>query len=247
MLKLSASSLDWALNNAERLGDTGFFPLPFEFSAIKHGWDKLSPLLASIDVSNWEARPHRECLSPKTALSFRIATELDPLDWLVYSALVYEIGEDLESYRLPQKDGNVFSWRFEPQTDGTMFSRKVGYFQFQEVSREYATRADSQYVVVADIADFYPSLYHHRVENALQSAAQSKADHVKAIMRLLSAWRERQLAISNFEKYHCYKGRLPIWHSITGSAAQFRSALSLLGLLRRWQFMTWIRLCWERA
>ena len=192
MLKLSASSLDWALNNAERLGDTGFFPLPFEFSAIKHGWDKLSPLLASIDVSNWEARPHRECLSPKTALSFRIATELDPLDWLVYSALVYEIGEDLESYRLPQKDGNVFSWRFEPQTDGTMFSRKVGYFQFQEVSREYATRADSQYVVVADIADFYPSLYHHRVENALQSAAQSKADHVKAIMRLLSAWRERQ-------------------------------------------------------
>ena len=192
MLKLSTSSFDWALNQAERLGDTGIFPLPFEFSAIRHDWCRLVGLLSSKDVLKWEVRPNRECLSPKSAHGFRIATQLDPLDWLIYNALIYEIGADLESYRLPQEEGIVFSWRFEPQPDGTMFSRETGYSQFQERTCELASRSSDQYVVVTDITDFYPKLYHHRVENALRLAAWKKVNHTKAIIQLLSAWRERQ-------------------------------------------------------
>ena len=192
MLKISTSSLDWALNQAERLGDTNIFPLPFEFSAIRHDWSKLARFLSSKDVLDWQVRPIRECLSPKSALGFRIATQLDPLDWLLYTALVYELGADLESFRLPQEEEVVFSWRFEPQPDGTMFSRKAGYSQFQERTRELASRFNEGYVVVTDITDFYPKLYHHRVENALSAAARTKANHTKAIMRLLGAWRERQ-------------------------------------------------------
>ena len=192
MLKLSPASFDWALNQAEHLDDAGIFPVPFEFTAIRHDWDRLKNYLSSIDVLTWEVRPNRECLSPKTAHSFRIATQLDPLDWLIYNALVYEIGSDLESHRIPQKEGIVFSWRFDPQPNGAMFSRETGYSQFQERSLELADRSDSQYVVVTDIADFFPNLYHHRVENALRSAAQAKVNHAKAIAQLLSAWREKQ-------------------------------------------------------
>ena len=126
-------------------------------------------------------RPHRECLGPKSAIGFRIATQLDPLDWLIYNALVYEIGADLESYRLPLAEEVVFSWRFEPQPDGTMFSRETGYRQFQERASELASISNEQYVLVTDIADFFPNLYHHRVENALRSAAKTKANHTKAI------------------------------------------------------------------
>ena len=139
MLNLSTSSFDWALKQAERLGDTNrIFPMPFEFSAIRHDWRRMVSFqfmvsfLSSKDVLNWEVRPGRECLSPKSARSFRISTQLDPLDWLIYSALVYEIGADLESYRLSQEEGIVFSWRFEPQPDGTMFSRETGYSQFKK-------------------------------------------------------------------------------------------------------------------
>ena len=47
-------------------------------------------------------------------------------------------------------------------------------------------------MVVTDIADFFPNLYHHRIENALRSASLTKVTHTKAIIRLLSAWREKQ-------------------------------------------------------
>ena len=192
MLHLSSSSLDWALRQAERSGDSNIFPLPFEFSAIRYEWSSLLHSLSSRDILNWEVRPNRECLSPKSAYGFRIATQLDPLDWLVYNALVYEIGTDLESYRLPQKEGVVFSWRFEPQPDGTMFSRESGFSQFQEKTLELSRISNEQYVVVTDIADFFPNLYHHRIENALRSAAQTNLNHAKAVIRLLSAWREKQ-------------------------------------------------------
>ena len=192
MLKLSTSSFDWALNQAEHLGDSEIFPLPFEFSAIRHDWSRLVGVLSSEDVLKWEVRSNRECLSPKSVHGFRIATQLDPLDWLVYNALVYEIGADLESHRLPQQERIVFSWRFDPQPDGTMFSGASGYSQFQERSRELADKSNEQYVVVSDITDFYPRLYHHRVENALSLAAPMKVNHTKAIMRLLGDWRESQ-------------------------------------------------------
>ena len=193
MLNLSTSSFDWALKQAERLGDTNrIFPMPFEFSAIRHDWCRMVSFLSSKDVLNWEVRPGRECLSPKSACSFRISTQLDPLDWLIYSALVYEIGADLESYRLSQEEGIVFSWRFDPQPDGTMFSRETGYSQFQKRARELAGISNEQYVVVTDIADFFPNLYHHRVENALRSATPKNLNHTKAIKQLLSGWREKQ-------------------------------------------------------
>ena len=192
MLKLSPHSLDWALNQAELLGDTDIFPLPFEFSAIRHDWDRLRRLLASRDLLAWQARPHRDCLSPKSFHGFRVATQLDPLDWLVYTALIYEIGSDLESYRLSQSKSIVFSWRFDPLPDGTMFSRTTGFRQFQKRALELAKLPANEYVVATDITDFYPMLYHHRIQNALNSAATSKKKHTKAVMQLLGAWRERQ-------------------------------------------------------
>ena len=192
MLTLSPSSLEWALKHAERFGDSDIFPMPFEFFAIRHDWDRLLGLLSSTNILDWEVRPNRECLSPKSAYSFRIATQLDPLDWLVYTSLVYEIGEDIESYRIPLEEEIVFSHRFRPGLDGTMFSRGIGYGRFQERTRELADSSDQQYVVVADIADFFPNLYHHRVENALRLATPNKTSHSKATMHLLGAWRERQ-------------------------------------------------------
>ena len=192
MLALSRSSLNWALMHAEHYGDTDIFPLPFEFSAIRHDWDRLLDQLSSDDILRWGVRPHRESLSPKGSLGFRIATQLDPLDWLIYSALVYEIGQELEDYRLPIHEEIVFSGRFAPRQDGAMFSPDATYGQFLKKSGELASRSSEQYVVVADIADFFPRLYHHRIENGLKLAAPKKANHVKAIMHLLGGWRAGQ-------------------------------------------------------
>jgi hypothetical protein len=111
MLNLSPSSLDWALEHAAQFGDTDVFPIPFEFEAIRHCWHDLRTFLASQDVLNWMVRPHRIALAPKSQLGFRVFTQLDPLDFLIYSALLKEICEDIESRRVPISNNVVFSYR----------------------------------------------------------------------------------------------------------------------------------------
>ena len=59
MLTLQPKSLDWALNQAELLGDSAIFPLPFEFEAIRNDWDELRKNLSQENILNrdspWES------------------------------------------------------------------------------------------------------------------------------------------------------------------------------------------------
>jgi hypothetical protein len=198
-LKLQPASLDWALKHIETLGDTDIFPAPFEFQAIREWWNASpSPTgpkqrvvvrdwLASLDMLNWVARTPRRCLSPKHHFGFRASTQLDPLDSLIYTALVYELGIDLEAARVPASDGIVHSYRFSPDTDGRMFDQNFGYESFRAKSIELASDDECEWVVVADIADFYPRLYSHPLENAL-IAATKKTEHLTVIKKMLSSW-----------------------------------------------------------
>lgn len=198
-LRIQPASLDWALKHIETLGDTDIFPVPFEFQAIREWWNaNPSPIgpkqrvvvrdwLASLDLLNWVARTPRRCLSPKHHFGFRASTQLDPLDALIYTALVYELGDDLEAARIPAGDNIVHSYRFSPDTDGRMFDQEFGYDSFRTRAIELASSVGCEWVVVADIADFYPRLYSHPLENAL-AAATTKSGHLTVIKKMLSSW-----------------------------------------------------------
>src|ERR1700758_882865 len=99
MLNLSDESLEWALKHALRYHDTDVLPFPFEFAAIEHDWAAISDFLRQSDVLEWTVRPHRMMLAPKLKYGFRIVTQLDPLDFLVFASLVYEISDDIEKHR----------------------------------------------------------------------------------------------------------------------------------------------------
>lgn len=187
MLKLSTGSLDWALQHALSKGDTDIFPKAFEFHAIRYDWDSIRSFLSDQDVLTWISRPLRRSLSPKRRYGFRVATQLDPLDFLIFGALVYEIGADIEARRLDNQ--TAMSYRFSPGTDGSLFEGTIAYSAFQNRSRDMASNCT--HVVTTDIADFYPRLYLHRVEGAL-SRATEKNNHVISISRLLSQWNQSQ-------------------------------------------------------
>lgn len=187
MLKLKPESLDWALEHVKRFDDTSMLPLPFEYMAIQHVWADIRDYLADQDVLNWKVRAHRSLLAPKGQYAFRIITQLDPLDFLVFAALIREIAKDVEAMRVPVARKVVFSYRLSPQKDGQLFDASVGYDEFLAQSRELLTDDAITHVALADIADFYPRIYHHRLQNALSSAT-SLSQHVIAIMRLLSGW-----------------------------------------------------------
>lgn len=201
LLKLRSESLEWALKHIEHYGDTDIFPVPFEYEAIRFSWNistrelpegsTLKEYLRNQDILKWNVRDSRRSLTPKHKYGFRLSTQLDPLDTLVYLALVYEIGEDIESKRIATDRNVSFSYRFKPNDDGGMFDSETNYGSFLNYCAgkvdELTGDGNIKYVVVADIADFFPRLYLHPLENALSSCT-TKTNHAIAIKRLLSNW-----------------------------------------------------------
>lgn len=187
VLRLSASSLDWALNHAMKYGDTDVFPRPFEFDALQFDWVSVRDYLAGNNILDWTTRPQRSLLSPKARYAFRAVTQLDPLDFIVFAATLREMGSELESKRIPVRENIVFSYRFAPTKDGGLFNPKLGYNQYQQQSDYLFNTEQYSHVVVADIADFYSRIYVHRLENSLNNAT-SKRNHVLAIKKFISGW-----------------------------------------------------------
>ena len=187
-LTLSEAALDWSLKHAIAWGDTDIFPSIFEFEAIKDDWKNVKKSVQSIDVLEWKVRPYRRCLVPKHRFGFRIATQLDPMDFLVFTALIYEAGVKLEASRIPIADNIVHSYRFAPDTDGRMYSDKCTYRSFQKASHVACETYQPSHVVIADIADFFPRLYTHRIDNALDDALGIGHMHAMAIKQLIGHW-----------------------------------------------------------
>ncbi|MEX5216885.1 MAG: RNA-directed DNA polymerase [Nitrospira sp.] len=100
---------------------------------------------------------------------------------------MYEIGADIENRRIPPQKNKVYSNRFSISNDGRIFDSNYAWDSFHEECIRLAGKASTGNVLVADIADFFPRLYFHPLENALKNAT-AKKDHVKAILRLLKSW-----------------------------------------------------------
>lgn len=186
---LDTRSLDWALEHCSSKC-YNFFPIPFEYHAIRRDWSQIRAFLESEDVEAWKTNPPRRVVAPKEKYGCRIVTELNPLDHLVYASLVYEIGEDIEQSRIEKDRDIVISSRFLPSADGNYCDLSYGYRKFSETCKTIAESGDYGFVVVTDIADFFPRLYEHRLENAL-SKATSKTGHIRAIINLIKNWNEK--------------------------------------------------------
>jgi hypothetical protein len=186
-VNVSTGALDWALKHVEAFGDTVFLPRAFEYEAIRSNWNDVRTWLTSQDLREWKARPFRRFLARKSAYSFRFVTQLDPLEYLLFSALVYEIGPQLEALRSPASDNTVFSWRFDPKPNGQMYSAAYRWDDFNSRCLSLAQSAKCRWVVVADIADFFPHIYLHPVENALDSAT-GRSPSAYCLLRMISNW-----------------------------------------------------------
>ena len=186
-VKVAPSSLDWALKHMLQFGDTVFVPKSFEYRSIEHSWAKVKGWLADQDLREWASRDRRRLLASKSMFSYRYVTQLDPLECLLFTSLVYQVGPQLESIRIPQREGIVFSWRFKPAADGQMFDPHSRWYHFNERCSLLASRSKTHHVVVADIADFFPRIYSHPLEQALARATNSSPDSY-CILRMIKNW-----------------------------------------------------------
>lgn len=187
MATISDKSFMLAIGNVAHHGDTDIFPFPIEnhffhdkplevLKALQGVDEAFEESIAKIPVLNCKE------LTPASYSGFRQGTLIDPL-WNAYLlALVIEAGADIEAKRVSNTVS--FAYRFAPDhTEFTLFDKDIGWSKFRGSIK--ATAPDFQFVLRCDISDFYPRIYHHRLENALQRAVKN-TDISKRIIKLVS-------------------------------------------------------------
>jgi hypothetical protein len=188
MMAITARSALFAVRNVARHGDTDVFPFPLENHWFHDSEVVVTELLMQLDsdFDNWLRSYPVNFVTGLSSVGyngFRAATQIDPI-WNAYLlALLIEIGSDIESARLPIEKELVFSYRFKPSDDrNTLFDPEIGWSKFH---RTALARAGSfEFIVSTDISDFYPRIYHHRLENALNQATRA-SEVVRRTMEIL--------------------------------------------------------------
>jgi hypothetical protein len=183
-LNLSENELDQALAFVVEHGYSYYFPAPFELEALRHAWDHVRPALASVNLLSYTARRPLELLALKNKYTVRPIQLLDPVDLLCLTGLALRIAPILESARIPRSEGVVHSFRFTQEPDGGLRLESDWDGWAQHIRQRL-----SQYKMVAkaDIVDFFPRIYLHRLDNSL-NALGGVEQETKAIMRLLHSW-----------------------------------------------------------
>lgn len=189
MLKLNERSIKWALLSIKKHLDTYIFPRPFEFDAIEENKEEVIRYLANIDLLDEGIRGYRTALTPKSVMGFRISTQLDPLDTICSHSILYEISEEIEQARLPKTDNISHSFRLMPGTDGSMYDNDYSWSSFKKTAEMYCDNPTNKFVLVTDIADFYPSIYLHDIETVLTEAVKTsgKISHAKVLINYIKA------------------------------------------------------------
>lgn len=181
-MTLLAASLEWAVDFVQAHSDGDLFPKVLELEAIATERTHFVNQVAGIDLSSFPMGSCRRFIVPKDEVSYRQATQLDPQDSIILSAVVYQFGQQIENLRL--KETQVFSYRFCPTLPDGIYSNKAAWNNFWTAASAHTTK--STHILYCDIADFYNQVYHHTVENQLISAGLPN-QAVKWIISLLES------------------------------------------------------------
>jgi len=183
-MKLDKEFLSWAVKHLINLSDTDLFSRPLEIDAISELGDEALKILEDIDLSNYDPGPSRRFIVPKDDLSYRIATQLDPLDSILLAAIIYQYGKNIEDRRRPMDEKSVFSYRFNPDDHGNFYKQDYSWNMFWKQCHENSK--DYPYAVILDVSDFYNQIYHHTIENQLGESGFPN-QIIKWIMRLIES------------------------------------------------------------
>jgi hypothetical protein len=170
MYKIQETSLEWALLHLTNFYDSDFFPRLFEFEAIKRDWPNIKTFLVNLDLETYAPKSPVIFLAPKPNGTYRVVHQLEPLDSIIYTALVHEASSYIESYRIPTQRRIACSYRIKPNISGSFFEKENGYPDFLQRSSDLAGNYKQGVVLVTDIVDFYNQIYLHRVSNVLSEA-----------------------------------------------------------------------------
>lgn len=181
-MTLNATSISWAIDFVSNHSDGDLFPKVMEIEAIGACRDDFIRLLEGKDLSNFSPGAHRRFIVPKDEISYRQATQLDPQDSILLSAVIHQFGQGIEDRRLAADI--VFGYRFSPNAQQGLYGSQTAWNDFWTAAYYRSFRCST--VLYCDIADFYNQIYHHTVENQLMASAFPN-QAIKWIINLLES------------------------------------------------------------
>lgn len=181
-MKLKRESIEWALTHVFTMKDTDLFSKPVEIEILYENFEEAIDMIANIDMGNYQWKTARRFIIPKKELSYRLATQLDPIDSILFAGLIYEFGQQIEDRRIGINENKVFSYRFSPNKLGYIYTLEDSWRNFWNTAE--INMYEHEYAVCLDISDFYNQIYHHTVENEL-IISQFPNEITKSIMKLL--------------------------------------------------------------
>jgi hypothetical protein len=182
MTKLKENHLEWAHKHLQKFSHSDFYPRLFECSAITHNWPEVKSYLLSLDLDEYEPKSPMINLAPKPNGNFRVVHQLDPIDSLIYTSLIYEVCEVIEKYRIPESEKIVCSYRIKPDLEGSFFSGDTGWDTYIARTNQLSDEYDQGYVIIADITDFYNQIYTHRINSLIVEAGKGAFDEQAKII-----------------------------------------------------------------
>jgi hypothetical protein len=184
MYKLQETSVEWSLLHIRRFGDSDFFPRQFEFEAIHHSWEKIRAHILGLDLEDYAPKTPEVRLAQKPNGTFRVVHQLDPIDSIIFTALVHENAETIENFRIPPERKIACSYRIKLDDKIGSFVREgtTGYDDYLEKSEELSGKYTAGYVLVCDLVDFYNQIYLHRINNLLDEAGSSSANVLESFL-----------------------------------------------------------------
>jgi retron-type reverse transcriptase len=162
-MSLTSDSIHWAIKFVHGHSDGDLFPKVLEVDAIHNIADEFVRLIEGKDLSLFSPGSCRRFIVPKDEIAYRQATQLDPQDSIILSALIYQYGQGIENRRLPS--ATVFSYRFQPDIKFGLYASQTAWNDFWQTAYQESRKFKT--ILYCDIADFYNQIYHHVIENQL--------------------------------------------------------------------------------
>lgn len=162
-------------------------PEPPEWQVVVDNWSTVSDAITKIDLDTYEPYKPMTVFAPKSRANIRVTHLLHPQDLLIYTALTLIAKNDIEASRAPEKLKQVFSYRVDICNPKLLYDSKGSYEKYIDRLGARSDRNAVKFVAMADIADFYPRIYQHRLENVIESVAtnQRTVDVARVLVKKL--------------------------------------------------------------
>lgn len=174
MFKLSEQELDNTFEAINHHGYSAMLPEPVEWTKIQNRWQEVRNYVKELDLDTYEPYKPMKVFAPKSRANIRVVHLLHPQDLVIYTALVLIVKDDIETQRLSKKSKRVFSHRVDLSRSDRLYEGRGAYDAYIEQLQKKSNKHNIKFVGTADIADFYPRIYQHRLENVVQTVATSQ-------------------------------------------------------------------------